>query len=136
MDKFEKFTREYPRVYAFATIPLVAFFSVLLFRRAKQNYAEHLVLNAYKACGELLLGMLLTILIVLLPDVTILRWFYTLLVFGIIFYSTRFYYQYFSVYGYSKSKLIFLSLLSALSISLLTFTLTIVFMMIYGLPGR
>ena len=131
MDKtfveiLDKITKEYTKAYIFGTIPIYAFFSWLIFRKAKQNYAEHLVLNAYRASGEMLIGFISTFTMIFVYDLDILKSVYSFTVFLALLYSTIFYFQYFSKSPYSKSGLIFRGILVALSLSLTIMVITVI----------
>lgn len=59
LDTFQEYYQKYIKVIYFCTIPLYAASTFIIFRSAKQNFAEHLVLNAYKVSGALLLNIIL-----------------------------------------------------------------------------
>jgi hypothetical protein len=125
--QFEIYQRENPKTFSLAQIPLLALFSMLLFRKSKQNYTEHLVLNTYKSSAELLLGTVFTAVTIFYRDMTVLGYFVSVIVLSVLLYSIWFYYQYFSAFGYSKVELMIRSVLASISIYLLTILLTIVY---------
>ncbi|MBB6270672.1 hypothetical protein HDF26_001099 [Pedobacter cryoconitis] len=120
MNSFEKFLITYPKLIIIITIPVNSLFSLLWFRKSRINYAENLVLNSYKAASELLIGLLFTVFAVLCTDTkAIISIYFWLIVPSIFIYGIWYYYQFYSVYGYSKKALIFRSILVILSYSLL-----------------
>lgn len=124
ITKLEEFSTTYPRLFILASIPIYATFSAFWFAKAKQNFTEHLILNSYKASGELILSALFTLLTIFYRDISVLTIFYLILTLLILSYSTWFYYQYFSAFGYRKFTLLIRSVLTALSMIFLTATIT------------
>jgi hypothetical protein len=122
---YEKAVKEYPKLFVLGMIPVYAVSSWIFFRKAKHNFAEHLVLNSYKGAGELIVSLISSIALVITYDYAILKIIYSIVSILVIFYSVRFYIQYFSVYGYPRAGLFFRSLLAALSLNLLIFIVTL-----------
>lgn len=50
--------REYPKLFTISFIPIYALISLLIFKKAKLNYAEHLVIGFYKASAVVLISYL------------------------------------------------------------------------------
>ncbi|WP_257669653.1 DUF3667 domain-containing protein [Parapedobacter tibetensis] len=50
-----EFYRGKVKLISLLLIPVLSLVSLLMFRKSRQNYAEHLVLNAYRAAGEMLI---------------------------------------------------------------------------------
>lgn len=116
LNRFEKFTAEYPKLYTLLAIPVFAAISFFWFKKAKQNFAEHLVLNAYRASGDIIMGFVFTGIAIFINDLEVLRKVYPAMSMGIIIYEVIFYYQYFKPFGYSKSGLFMRSLLATISL--------------------
>jgi len=115
MTTYQNFSRENPKLIAFMLIPIYALCSFLIFRRSKQNFTEHIVLNAFKASGEFIIGLTFTTLAIFYQSKEVL-----ITALGIVsllnfLYTVWFYRQYFSVFGYTKGKLIFRSILCAIA---------------------
>lgn len=126
MNAVQKFSKEYPKLYSLSTIPALALFSFLFFRRSKQNYTEHLVLETFKMAAIITINMLLTLAMICYPNITFLThmmWIFQLLTTA---YSAWFYYQYFSVFGYTKRALLTRSIFASLSPFLLGIIIGIV----------
>lgn len=109
-------------------IPFYAITSYLFFKKkSKQNYAENLVLNFYKASAEIIILIVVLNLFEVFPiSPNILKVVYNnifLLIFG---YSVWFYYQYFSVFGYKKAILLIKSIFTYLT----SFILFLIFILI------
>lgn len=101
-----KILKEYSKITVFLTVPIISFVSFLFFRKSKQNYTENLVLNLYLLCGTLLISLLLTTCFIFTDDKDFLvsvNYFAAVLTFV---YVVVFYYQYFSVFGLKKYKLV------------------------------
>ena len=95
------------------------FISLLFFKRSKQNYTEHLILNTYKASAEILIMIAVSLIAVFFKDSNTAAYLYKTGAVLSLAYSVWFYYQYFSGFGYSKTSLLFRSLLTAIFIALL-----------------
>lgn len=109
------FSRENQKAISFSMIPIYALLSFLYFRKAKQNYAEHLVLTFYKASGAMLLSFPLLALRIFVGDVGFIQQAYPYFIFLFMAYTFYFVYQYFSVYGYKRWLLILLAFLYSIS---------------------
>jgi hypothetical protein len=101
---------EYPRTVLLITIPFYSIFSFLWYKRAKLNLTEHFVLNSYKTIGELLINLLFLIITIFYKNINVLTLLYSFISIAGQIYAFWFYWQFFSVYGYSKRGLIFRSL--------------------------
>lgn len=132
LGTLEKVSVEYPKTYILLTIPLYALTSFLWFMKAKQNFTEHLVINSYKAAAELMLWLLFWILTLFYTDKSGLLAAYTVLSIAVTVYSIWFYYQYFSVFGYSKAGLLVRSLMASITISLVSGIITAIAMIVNG----
>ncbi len=99
------FRSEYPKLVLIGVIPFFALISHLIFRKARQNYAEHFVINAYKSCGTLLFTVVLVSSKLFTEDFAMIRRIDTLIVLGILVYSFVLFYQYFSAFNYKKITL-------------------------------
>ncbi|WP_210419458.1 hypothetical protein [Pedobacter sp. KBS0701] len=101
-----KVLKNYSKITVFLHIPIIAFASYLFFRRSKQNYAENIVLNMYLLCGVFTISLILPVIMIFNGNKAFLlsvNYFLTVLTF---LYIIIFYYQYFSVFGLKKYKLI------------------------------
>lgn len=114
MTNFEKFATNYPKTVALIQIPILAFFSFLFFKRSKQNYTENLVLNLYKLSGELIISTVFTVITIFYKNTAVLPILLSITTLLILIYSIWFYFQYFSVYNYTKVGLIFRSVVTTL----------------------
>ncbi len=110
---FQKVVKEYYKIVALAGIPLFALSSYLLFRRSKQNYTEHLVLNIYRLSAYLIMSGIFTLISLFYTNVSGLQILNRGLAFSEVIYSSWFFYQYFSVFGYKKWVLVSKSILMA-----------------------
>ena len=111
VSKFSKATQANPKLFTLIRIPFLALFSLMLFRKSQQNYTEHLILNMYKVCGELLIAILFTLLAILLKGVLPLRYFFAPTAMLTLAFSIWFYHQYFSTFGYSRMGLLLRSII-------------------------
>ncbi|WP_443947113.1 DUF3667 domain-containing protein [Pedobacter sp. AW1-32] len=101
-----KILKSYSKVTVFLHIPIIALASFLLFRKSKQNYAENIVLNLYLLCGVLAVSFILPIVMIFTGDKSFLLWVNYYLTILTFLYIIIFYYQYFSVFGLKKYKLV------------------------------
>jgi hypothetical protein len=114
----DKLLNEYPKLFMLVAIPLYAVFSALLFRRANLNFAEHIVLNAFRGAGEVIISLSFSLFMIVVHDIETLKavnFGFSLL---IIVYSTIFYYQFFSTFGYKRLGLLTRSFLAAIAFSI------------------
>lgn len=101
-----KVQKDYSKITAFLHIPIITFISYLLFKKSKQNYTEHLVLNLYLLCGILTISLFLPISMIFTENKDFLFAVNYLLTAVTFFYILFFYYQYFSFFDFKKSQLI------------------------------
>jgi len=101
-----KVLKDYSKITVFLTVPIISIVSYLFFRKSKQNYTENLVLNMYLLCGTLIISLLLTTSLILTDNKDFLISVNYLAAVLTFLYVLIFYYQYFSVFGLKKYKLI------------------------------
>lgn len=128
LNSLESFSTEYPKTFILLTIPLYALTSYLWFRKAKQNFTEHLVINAYKASAELIIVAIFWVITLFYTNKSGLYAAYTAMGLLVIVYSTWYYYQYFATFGYGKISLVLRSFLASITISLVSGIITAVAM--------
>lgn len=109
----EETVKAHPKWVYVGIIPVYAIISYLFFRKAKQNYAEHLVINAFRGSATQILNILFITIASFLHDIPTLIRMERVLVWTILGYGTWFYYQYFSPFYTHKGLLVFRSLLCA-----------------------
>lgn len=115
VKEFGRFSSEHTKLYMLMLIPINAVFSFLWFKKAKQNYMEHLVMITYKSSAELIISTFFVIITIFYSDTTVLKTLLNVVSVIILLYSIWFLYQYFSSYGYKKWKLFLLSILATIS---------------------
>lgn len=108
LEGFYKFRSEYPKLLLIGVIPFFALISYLVFRKARQNYAEHFVINAYKSCGTLLFTIVLVASKLFIRDLAVIRKIDFVILSVIHLYSFMLFFQYFSAFNYKKVTLILL----------------------------
>ncbi len=121
---FEKLSKDNPKLFILIRIPFFALFSFWFFRKSKQNLTEHLVLNTYKASGELLIAIIFTILSVFFKNTFASTYIFSGVVVVSLIYSIWFYYQYFSTFGYSRAGLYLRSILTSVILILVIVSVT------------
>jgi hypothetical protein len=102
----EELVKKHPKIVYIGIIPYYALFSFLFFLKARQNYAEHLVLNTFKGSALLLLTTLFICIASFLKDASVILRIERVINMLMIGYGTWFYYQYFSIY-YTNRFLLF-----------------------------
>jgi hypothetical protein len=132
MNKMQKFMKENPKAMLMIMIPISSIFSFLWFRKAKLNFSEHLVMNAYKAVTESILGLVITLSMIATANISILRILYSVISLLSFAYSFWYYKQFFSAYGYSKKALIFRILGTISSFFILSFLVGIILGLLKG----
>jgi uncharacterized membrane protein YGL010W len=127
VTELEKFYKESPKLFKLSQIPFFALFSWLIFKKSKQNFTEHLVLNSYKVSAEIMLLVALSLLAYFFRDVLSPSHVQGSIAIVLLLYSTLFYYQYFSRFGYSKAGLLLRSVLASIVINVLIAAITTFF---------
>lgn len=118
LTRFSEITKENPKMFTLLKIPFLALFSFVFFRKSKQNFTEHLILNTYKVCGELIIAIIFTILAAFLNGPVVLNYLVGCVAVFSLMYSVWFYFQYFSAFGYSKTGLFLRSLFASIILML------------------
>jgi rRNA maturation protein Nop10 len=109
-DILNEYSKKYPKLFVLINIPFNAIFSFLWFKKAKLNFTEHLVLNAYATVFNAVIGLLFVIISVFYTNLNGLRIIYGLIGFTQLLYAFWVYYQFFSEYNFSKKGLIIRSI--------------------------
>lgn len=126
MSEIERFTTKYPKLVPLFTIPVSSLFSFLWFRKARLNGTEHLIMNAYKASAELIIGLLFSIVTIFYHNKQMLYIVYNGMALLTTVYTIWFYCQYFSVFGYKKYSLILRSIMIPVSIALFSLMIGVI----------
>lgn len=107
MKLLDDFVKKNPRLSILLQIPIFSLASYLFFIKSSQNLGEHLVLNTYKASGEIIINLIFTIITIFYTNTFVLFYIYNLLIYGLlIFFAVFVYYQYFKQYYKNTFKLI------------------------------
>lgn len=125
VTELETTTTTYPKLFVLLTIPIYGLISFLWFRKSKQNYTEHFILNSFKSAGELLISLLFTILTIFYTNLSVLKIIYSCMTFLYVSYTMWFYFQYFSKFGYSKTSLFFRSLFASITLTIILASITV-----------
>lgn len=94
----DSFANKFPRLFMLIILPVNAFVSWLIFRKAKLYFGEHLVLNTFKLSGEYVIALPLTIVACFTSDIALLRNIYLVIVLLTFAYDIWFLTQFFRVY--------------------------------------
>lgn len=108
-----KVQKDFSKITVFLHIPIIAFFSYLFFKKSKQNYTENLVLNLFLLCGLLTISLFFPLCMIFITNTKFLTGVNYFLTAATLLYIVIFYYQYFSVFGLKKYKLIIRAILIA-----------------------
>jgi hypothetical protein len=125
--------KHHPKIVFITLLPLLALTTLLMFRKAKQNLAEHFVLNTYKQGAILLVNVFFVLLasrIATQENRAIAERILSVLSGA---YGIWFYYQYFSPF-YTRKGLLLVRVIAATLIP--TVIVTIVLTLYFGLPVR
>lgn len=124
MDFVEQTIKHNAKLYYLSLIPFYAFFSFILFRKAKHNYSEHFVINTYRTSAFLFLNIIFLLTASFLKNTAIIFVINRSMILITLAYGTWFYYQYFSLYYNNKILLLLKGLLAVvLPLLLLVFGL-------------
>lgn len=119
---FASFMRDYSKVFALSIIPFQALVSFAFFRKAKQNYSEHLVISAYMVGAVLCFRIITTAAPIFITNLSILGSLFWIIELLIILYSTWFFYQYFASFkAYSKFGTFMRSFISSILALVVTY---------------
>jgi hypothetical protein len=106
LERFETLLKKYPKFIYLGIIPFYALFSFIFFKRAKQNYAEHFVLNTFKTSALIILNILFIAVASFIKDTSILKKADAVLFWATLAYGSWFYYQYFTPFYQNKFMLL------------------------------
>jgi len=95
LANYFNFVRDNPKTYIAITIPIVAVFTFLFFKKSKFNFSEHLILNIYKASALLVLTKIVSLFSFISSNITFLKTISQLVETGVFAYSFWFIYQFF-----------------------------------------
>lgn len=102
-----QYLTKHSRTYALLLLPLMAMITHIVFRRSKQNYFEHIVLNTYYSAGLTMITLPLAIAMFFYPNIEFLNTFILPIIqWGMAAYYFWFFYQYFMAFDYSKRELV------------------------------
>lgn len=128
LANYFNFVRDNPKTYIAITIPIVAVFTFLFFKKSKFNFSEHLILNIYKSSALLVLAKVVSLFSFITSNITFLKAISQLVEIGVFAYSFWFIYQFFNDKTlYSKPEIITRTSVSVL----LGLLLSTLFMLIY-----
>lgn len=128
MNSMELLLKDHPKILFIGVIPFYALFSFLFFRKAKQNYAEHFVLNTFKASANLVLNIIFLAIVSFVKSAAVVGGINQALSLIVLGYATFFYYQYFSVFYQNKILLVLRSFLCSLLSTLLVVGIVILYL--------
>lgn len=111
IKSFDLILKKYPKFLYVGIIPFYALFSFLIFKKAQQNYAEHVVLTTFRVAVIIIFNILFISFASVSKDISIIRKGDTLLAWMGTAYGTWFYCQYFHPFYQSKFMLFIKSLL-------------------------
>lgn len=123
LKRFAEITREHPKLFTLLKIPFLSIVSLVVFRKARLYYTEHLVLNIYKLSAEIILAIFLSLLSIYFAEKYTFVFQAMVAVLSVL-YSIWYYYQYFSLYGYSKPELFVRCVIATLLLFVLAATIS------------
>ncbi|MFY8091147.1 MAG: DUF3667 domain-containing protein [Chitinophagaceae bacterium] len=110
---FERFTKENPKLFYLILLPIYTLITLIWFYKSKLNISEHLILNIYKTCGDIVIGILMTLGFYVYPKVSFWIVIYPFTTLLMIAYGTWFFHNFFKQY-YKDSGIVFLKSLAAI----------------------
>jgi hypothetical protein len=94
-NKLQVYMQQHMKEMQLGMIPFVAAINYFVFRRAKQNYAELIVMSAYWQAGSLLINTIILLLVGIVPDSKAKMILVSLNIPIAFLYTIKFYRQYF-----------------------------------------
>lgn len=131
-ESFDVILKKYPKFMYIGIIPFFALFSLWIFKKAEQNYAEHLVLNTFKVSVTIIMNIFFISFASFNRDISIIKKADLLLAWFGVGYGTWFYYQYFVPFYQNRFMVLVKSLLCAVLPGLLITLVIIVYFVIHG----
>lgn len=116
---YQKVAKDYYKILAFTGIPLLSLVSYFIFKRSKQNYTEHLIMNVYRVSVGSIILTIFYIITIFYNNMEVLDILFDTIGFIDIAYSAWFFYQYFSVFSYKKRRLIIRSIVTSIVVVLI-----------------
>jgi len=98
IDQLQLYLVEHYRQLLLVTIPVFSAFSFLVFRKARMNFAEHLVMNTYRQGGELMVQTIMLLLFLPFRHLPQAKFLYPAFTMWATVYSLWFYIQFFRPY--------------------------------------
>lgn len=95
-NKLQIFMQQHMKEMQLMLVPFSAAINYFVFRKAKQNFAELVVMSAYWQAGSLLIGTIIILLVALIPGNMAKLVLVSLNIPIMLIYTIRFYTQYFS----------------------------------------
>lgn len=117
---FQTWVTENPKLFLIFTIPVFALFSMLWFSKARYNISEHVVINCYRAAGEVIIGLPFIVACLLKFSTSSLSTLFYLTSLVVVAYNIFFYYQLFAPFYKQKVGLLARSIACSLSVIVLS----------------
>lgn len=130
LTAFDEMINKYGKILFLVEILFYAVCSYVVFRKAKQNYAEHLVLNTYKTSAILFINIVFILIEYIPHEVVVKLQIYNGVMWVTLLYGIWFYYQYFSVYYKNRFLFLLRTLLATLIPSLFFIVIVIYLLML------
>lgn len=130
LTAFDEMINKYGKILFLVEILFYAVCSYVVFRKARQNYAEHLVLNTYKTSAILFINIVFILIEYIPHEVVVKLQIYNGVMWVTLLYGIWFYYQYFSVYYKNRFLFLLRTLLATLIPSLFFIVIVIYLLML------
>lgn len=129
-SSFERFTKENPKLFYLILLPIYTLVTFTWFYKSKLNFSEHLILNIYKTCGDIIIGSLMTLGFIIYPKTSFWIAVYPYSTLLVIVYGTWFYFHFFKNY-YKERGIVFLKSLAAIiTVQVILGLITAIYMII------
>jgi hypothetical protein len=109
---FEELVKHNTKIFYISLIPFYALATLIIFRKANLNYAEHFVINTFRSAAMLLLTIMFLIFASFIKDNSVIASINHITTLIMLAYGTWFYYQFFNPYYANKFGLFILSIMS------------------------
>lgn len=132
MNKLQDFMTNNPKLIYVIMVPIASLCTFIWFINQNLNFSEHLILNIYKAGGEIFIGCFFSLFCIAMPNIAILKKVYPWFTVLSMSYGVWVYYSFFKQYLKNKWYVFFQSI-GAIVTNLLVYSiLSVIVGIAYG----
>jgi hypothetical protein len=129
-ESFDRFPKENPKLFYIILLPIYTIVTFMWFYKSKLNFSEQLILNIYKTCADIVVGILITLGFYIYPKISFWVNAFPFATLVVIVYGTWIYYDFFKLYYKDKTVTFLKSLAAVITVQLLIGVASVVYMVI------